>query len=276
MDAAALTHAQPDPPRKALMMALLFTYISTELIPLASESPSEEWLGLERTGKYLSKPYSRDKVLFGTVSEKLWGVLPREARTRTDAGYWKYIFKIDSGAHVEDDSQGEGVFARSLPEGYSFGMMKNENLQTVLDRTPIPRTLSTLRQYVSVGLFHVSSTEPIGWGFLGKDASLSSLHTEPQHRGKGLAVALGAELLRRQHIVTSSEEPQPIGGKDTRQANGQTEDVEATKGGSYTWAHADVSKSNTASRRVMEKLGGKPTWMVMWTEVEIQEALAAQ
>ena len=275
MEAVALTHAEPEPTQKALMRAL-FSYISTELIPLASTTPSEEWLSLERTGKYLSKPFSRDKVLFGTVSEKLWGVLPRNARTRTDDGYWKYIFEIESGAHRESSSRNGSVSASSLPEGYSFGVMKDENLQTVLDRSPIPRTLGTLRQYVSVGLFHDSSPAPIGWGFLGKDASLSSLHTEPEHRGKGLAVTLGAELLRRQHVATSLAGTHSTDGKDSRRVNGQAGDDGMMEEERFTWAHADVSKNNTASIRVMEKLGGKPIWMVMWTEVDMQEALAAQ
>ena len=270
MDALALTHAEPHPTYKALMNGL-FNYISAELIPLISTSPTEEWLNLERTGKYLSKPYSRDKVLFGTLSEKLWGLLPREARTRTDNGYLKHIFRVESGAQNGDEREDGSVPAPSLPQGYSFGVMKDENLQTVLDRTPIPRTLNTLRQSVSVGLFHESSSTPIGWGFLGKDASLSSLHTEPEHRGKGLAVALGAELLRKQHIVTSSANMQETRGREGSEVNGQSKEE-----GGYTWAHADVNESNTASLRVMEKLGGKPTWVVMWAEVDMKEVFAVQ
>ncbi|KAJ9614510.1 hypothetical protein H2200_002647 [Cladophialophora chaetospira] len=269
MEALELTHAEPHPTRKALMR-VLFDYISVELIPLRPTSPSEEWLGLERTGKYLSKPYSRDKVLFGTVSEKLWALFPREARTRTDPDYWKYIFKVDSKPQRQVEGRDSNVPVPSLPAGYSFGVMKDENLQMVLDRTPIPRTLNTLRQFVSVGLFHESSQIPIGWGFLGKDASLSSLHTEPEHRGKGLAVALGAELLRKQHITTSSDDGQERGGREGGEINGQVKGE-----GGFTWAHADVSKNNKASLRVMEKLGGKPTWMVMWTEVNMSEVLSA-
>ena len=240
----------------------LFNYIHADLIPLAPETPPEEWRTLERTGKYLSTPYSRDNVLFGTVGEKIWGLFPRGSRTRTDENYWKILFRVpvtsSAGAEAARNGGGNGgaTGAITLLKGYHFGPMRDQHLQAVVDRTPVPRTLATLRQLVSVGIYHESSETPIGWGFLGKESSLVSMHTEPEHRGKGLAVALGAELLRRGQIETSFT-------SEGRDCDGQ----------SFTWGHADVSKTNTASLRVMEKLGGEPMWMIMWTEVNIREVL---
>ncbi|EXJ61164.1 uncharacterized protein A1O5_11956 [Cladophialophora psammophila CBS 110553] len=308
-------------------MRALFHYIRNDLVPSLPTSPPDEWLELKRTGKYLSTPYSRNKVLFGTVSEKLWRHFPLQARTRTDAGYWKYLFRVVEGEkslslsspqnqHNDDDGAGgnretstpptsSGVPSSGvplLPPGYEFGPMRPSDLQTVLDRTPIPRTLATLRQFVSLGLFRRDeqpSPGPgrgpaVGWGFLGKDASLSSLHTEPEHRGKGLAVALGRELLRRQHVVSPSDAAAEAEAEVEEEKEGEISHGDVGRGRGnrsryptidysrsttsakpFAWAHADVSQSNTASRRVMEKLGGMALWMVMWTEVDMEKMLSS-
>ncbi|KIW76619.1 hypothetical protein Z517_09063 [Fonsecaea pedrosoi CBS 271.37] len=288
------------------LMHSLFEYIHTTLIPRLPTSPPPSWLELQRTGKYLTTPYSRDKVLFATVCEKIWGFFPQEARARTDDGYWKYLFRVSQ--QEEEEEQTERVSTSSalpapippssstsasasaslseptppLPPTYRFGPMQPSHLQTVLDRTPIPRTLATLRQYVSLGVFYRDQPDPIGWGFLGKDASLSSLHTEPEHRGRGLAVALARELLKRQHVVSpfaaaaAAAAAAEVAAQD-KAATAKTPSNTATPAspsGGYTWAHADVSQSNTASRRVMEKLGGSPRWMVMWTEVDIERVVS--
>ncbi|EXJ54577.1 hypothetical protein A1O7_09918 [Cladophialophora yegresii CBS 114405] len=271
------TDTDPHPHPHALLhkglLNALFTYISRHLIPLLPTNPPEEWLSLAATGKYLSRPYSRDKVLFGAVSDKLWHLFPEGARTRTDAGYWKYLFRRDTSSSPTSSTA-------PLPPGYRFGAMQDAHLQLVLDRTPIPRTLGTLRQLVSIGVFHEEGTVPVGWGFLGKDASLSSLHTEVEHRGRGLAVSLGAELWRRQQEQLQSGQ----GGKADRaeRGGGAVDEVaqEANKTSTSTpppwWGHADVSQHNGASRRVMEKLGGRPAWMVMWTEMDMRVLLALE
>ncbi|KAK7884980.1 hypothetical protein LTR67_010838 [Exophiala xenobiotica] len=279
------------------LMHELFTYIYTVLVPAMPLEPSDEWLQLQRTGKTLTTPYSRNKVLFGTVGERLWHLFPQEARARTDPGYLKYVF---SPEEKEDEANPPAAAATTttdnnenknmslllpLPPGYKFGEMRPSDLQTVLDRSTIPRTLSTLRQYVSVGIFSSSSSSddddandtndtnpnprgPVAWGFLGKDASISSLHTEPAHRGKGLAVCLARELLHRQRQ------------RQTRAASPFPEDTSTPKGGTGMemgcWAHADVSQDNIPSRRVMEKLGGKPMWMVMWTELDLEKVMSVE
>ncbi|OAL36704.1 hypothetical protein AYO20_04036 [Fonsecaea nubica] len=280
------------------LMHSLFEYIHTTLIPRLPTSPPPSWLELQRTGKYLTTPYSRDKVLFATVCEKLWGYFPPEARARTDDGYWKYLFRVAQQEEEEEEQTGRvstwsalpapvppssSTSASAspseptppLPPTYRFGPMQPSHLQAVLDRTPIPRTLATLRQYVSLGVFYRDQPDPIGWGFLGKDASLSSLHTEPEHRGRGLAVALGRELLKRQHVVSPFAAAAEVAAQDeAATAKTPSTATPVSPAGSYTWAHADVSQSNTASRRVMEKLGGTPRWMVMWTEVDIERVVS--
>ncbi|KAK5203563.1 hypothetical protein LTR41_010696 [Exophiala xenobiotica] len=275
------------------LMHELFTYIYTVLVPAMPLEPSDEWLQLKRTGKTLTTPYSRNKVLFGTVGEKLWHLFPQEARARTDLGYLKYVFSPEekedeanptaaaAAATTTDNNENKNMsLLLPLPPGYKFGEMRPSDLQTVLDRSTIPRTLSTLRQYVSVGIFSSSDDDynhtnpnpnprgPVAWGFLGKDASISSLHTEPAHRGKGLAVCLARELLHRQRQ------------RQTRAASPFPEDTSTPKGGTGMemgcWAHADVSQDNIPSRRVMEKLGGKPMWMVMWTELDLEKVMSVE
>ncbi|KAL6240980.1 hypothetical protein RBB50_012075 [Rhinocladiella similis] len=235
-----------DPLHEALVNSL-FKYIYTTLIPTMPTTPSEEWLTLRRTGKTLTTPYARTKILFGTVGDKLWRYFPDHARARTDPGYLKYIFTPDNNpATAARDA------SFRLPQDYTFTPLRPTDLQTVLDRSSIPRTLSTLSEYLNVGVVYQSNPDPVAWGFLGKDASISSLHTETEHRGLGIALCVTRELIRRQH----------------RQASEHGDDKTET---GLRWAHADVSQSNMPSRRVMEKLGGKPMWMVMWTELDLEK-----
>ena len=284
--------SQPDNKIHVSLIKSLFQYISTSLIPELPTTPPEEWLLLERTGKYLSTPYKREKVLMGTVGEKVWGLLPREGRTRTDDGYWKVGFQVpvstpgsgsgDVGVISGQEGKGEEGVENGIPKTnpggrgtwetapdiplrpeFHFAALKDEHLQAVVDRTPVPRTLATLRSSISLGIFHPWwQDRPVGWCFLGKDASLNSLHTEEEFRGQGLAAALGAEILRRRGVGVGE-------GGDGVPTKGEREGPEAR----FTWAHADVSKHNKASLRVMEKLGGRKMWMVMWTEVDVGDML---
>ncbi|KAK5052759.1 hypothetical protein LTR84_002625 [Exophiala bonariae] len=222
------------------LFSTLFRYILTQLVPHQSSTPNDEWLELQRTGKFLSVPYSRSKAIFGTVHEVLWRYFDNAARTRTDPGYLKYVFSFPSpesdGAAGHDDL--------NLPDGYYLADMRREHLQMVLDRTPIPRTLNTLIQMESVGLFFKDNPTPIGWGFLSKDGSISSLHTEVEHRGKNLAVTVGKALLLKGSRTSLS------------------------RLGVY-YGHADSSQVNIPSRRVMEKIGGLPRWRISWTEIDL-------
>ncbi|KAJ9623319.1 hypothetical protein H2204_011225 [Knufia peltigerae] len=278
---------QNNPIHKALMDSL-FNYIHETLIPTMPMTPPKEWTTLLETGKTLTTPYSRNKIIFGTVGDELWRYFPHHARARTDPGYIKYIFTPESLENPVMDETGatprppppeetEKTSSSPLPENYKFTTLVSTHLQTVLDRSTIPRTLSTLSEFVNVGVLYTDTEDddkgdnsdssgptPIAWGFLGKDSSISSLHTEPEHRGKGLALCVARELLirrRRQRHNHRHHQRQP--DCTTQQPKGLPSP--------YYWAHADVSKSNMPSRRVMEKLGGKPMWMVMWTELDLAQ-----
>ncbi|KAL2397054.1 hypothetical protein ABEF95_014714 [Exophiala dermatitidis] len=290
------TDTDPDPRHKSLMITL-FKYIYTTLIPQMPTSPNDEWLVLKRTGKSLTLPYSRNKILFGTINTPLLQWIPEHARARIDDGYLKYVFEINidndesksSSSSSDPSSTSSSTTSSSsresdtpLPPGYIFRPMRSEHLQTVLDRSVIPRTLRTLKQLPSLGVFidqpqnprpplesehgygQGHESKPVAWGFLGKDASLSSLHTEPEHRGKGLAAGLARELLRQS---TSRSSTQAC-------VNGEQHNSSNRGGGQNSYfAHSDVSVSNKQSRRVMEKLGGVPMWKVAWVEADLSVVL---
>lgn len=206
----------------------VFSVIYNELVPkLPAQTP--EGYKLKRLGKPL--PYSRSRVLIGTLHQTLRALIPTQTVVRIDAPYLKYIFPSTSFS--------ESV---TLPPRYGFCNLQRSHLDTVISRTEIPRSIPTLLNMYSSGIVHDSHPDPIAWGFLGFDGSLSTLHTEPEHRGKGLGVQMSRRLFQDQGAVFSA---------------------------ATNWAHADVSEDNEQSRRVMEKIGGKVMWENCWVEVEL-------
>jgi GNAT superfamily N-acetyltransferase len=99
---------------------------------------------------------------------------------------------------------------------------------------------------------------PIAWGFLGVDGALATLHVEPEHRGKGLAILLSKAVMRRGMAADG------IFGAGSIQS-GETSAQEKVG----EWTHTDVAGYNQASRRVMEKIGGKVLTTVTWTVIEL-------
>ncbi|KIV97536.1 hypothetical protein PV10_01275 [Exophiala mesophila] len=255
----------PSSPLHPHLISTLFNYIHQTLIPLLPSTPSPDWFELKRTGKYLSTPYDRSKVIFGSIHESMWPYFLSytSAITRTDTGYWKYIFEIPiPKPRARSRSQDP-----TLPTSYHISNLTPTHLQTALDRTPIPRTLETLRQFTSAGIFHLDEPNPVSWGFLSKDQSISSLHTEDEHRGKGLAGYVARELLRKAAAAAAAA---AAVGKDEDE-EGWEEDERERRMNDIYYGHADVSESNVGSRSVMEKLGGVPMWKTAWMEVNLRD-----
>src|SRR6202007_2333202 len=88
-----------------------------------------------------------------------------------------------------------------------------QHLNLVISRTHIPRSREMLLMMPSTAIYNddnssINGTQielgqppggeeiPIAWGFLSVDGSLASLHVEPEHRGRGLAVHLCKEVIR--------------------------------------------------------------------------------
>jgi hypothetical protein len=261
------TPFKPNPTHAALLQTLL-TWIADHLIPQRPSSPPEDWLWLRDNKKYLSEPYSPNKVLFGSVHSVLVPYFEANGVARRDGMYVKLVMppQIDSAA-VDSGN--------TLSDGYSFGTLTTSELQTVLDRSPIPRTLTTLKAITNLGIYYRDPTassnnspECIAWAFLGKDGSLSSMHVEPAHRKKNLATLLGRALLPKIQDTFGQSKSDPWGKSALL---GYKEPVDSKQ----WYGHADVDTTNTSSRRVMEKLGGRIWWGVQWIEIDVPVILKA-
>ena len=237
--------------RKSLLHSLFETIYHRDVSRMP-ETPPQTWLNVKKRDGYADVAYSRSKVLFGTLHSAVRSMIPKEAIARVDEPYLKYVFTPECYGSATGP-------ANQLPPGYKFEPMKHEHLHLVCERTHIPRTVETLATWFNLGVYHNDQSYPVGWGFLGKDASLSSLHTEPEHRGKSLAVLLSRELFRQQndHFRVA-----PCAEQAT------LNDV--------PFADADVSAENTQSRRVMDKIGGKVMWEDCWMEVELEALVGAR
>ncbi|KAF2663009.1 hypothetical protein K491DRAFT_686168 [Lophiostoma macrostomum CBS 122681] len=137
---------------------------------------------------------------------------------------------------------------RELPEGLRWGEMREKDIDTVKARTSIPRTTQTLLSLKSVGVFEEHTDTPVAWTFLGLDGSLTTLHTEPQYRGKGIGKAVAAKIFRdyAPELAVDNE--------------------------GSAWAHADVYKGNVQSEAVCGSLGGSALWTIFWVRVDLWKA----
>ncbi|KAH7060571.1 hypothetical protein B0J12DRAFT_649330 [Macrophomina phaseolina] len=170
--------------------------------------------------------------------------------------YRKYIF-LRRGA--EDDGEG---WVPALPKGLRWGRIaSDEEIALVRSRTAIPKTHATLRVLPSVAVFpergraegeKVEDEEaqmPVAWAFLAVDGSLSTLHVEPEYRGKGLAKAMGRKLFR-DGLVAFGDELDGL-------------------------AHADVALENKESNGVCKSLGGiDEGWHVYWVRIDLERVKA--
>ncbi|KAF9736052.1 hypothetical protein PMIN06_003000 [Paraphaeosphaeria minitans] len=134
---------------------------------------------------------------------------------------------------------------RDLPEKLRWGEMREKDLAIVQARTSIPRTARTLLSLKSVGVFEKATDKPVAWTFLGLDGSLTTLHTEPEWRGKGIAKAVTMKIFKEHapELAVDDEE--------------------------NAWAHADVYVGNVQSESLCRSLGGKPSVKILWVRVHI-------
>lgn len=232
---------------------------------------------LLRLGRY---PLVEGEVT-GTVSSVEADPLPGLRIRRFDnPPYYKYFFTravfspaID-GARSTTQSEAENA----LPTGYRFhdrrgriGVLPSQ-LDLVQSRTHIPRPRRQLESLPSVAVYRDEDPSeavadgneddemPIAWAFLGVDGAVATLHVEPEHRGRGLALQLSKEVMRRGMAAESVFGAKGVGIVD-EEMRGLVED----------WVHAEVAGYNKASRRVMEKIGGRVLTTVLWTVIEMTD-----
>ncbi|KAF2622784.1 hypothetical protein BU25DRAFT_205524 [Macroventuria anomochaeta] len=137
---------------------------------------------------------------------------------------------------------------KSLPEGLRWGEMRERDLPTVQARTSIPRAMRTLLSLKSVGVFEEATDRAVAWTFLGLDGSLTTLHTEPEWRGKGIAKAVAARII------------------------GECAPGLAVDESEMAWSHADVYVGNAQSESVCRSLGGKAMWEHYWVRIDLSKA----
>ncbi|KAJ6114987.1 Acyl-CoA N-acyltransferase [Penicillium sp. IBT 16267x] len=233
----------PAPDPRAFLIGTLHTGLFTLLLesgvfphPDAGEASSLALLSGLKVHRYDNPPYS--KFFF-----------PREVFTMRD-----------------DEAE------IPLPDGYRFHDRKgrigvlDSHLGLVQSRTSIPRSRAQLSSMVGMAIYHDSESDtesdedemPIAWAFLGVDGPLATLHVEPEHRGKGLALCLSKETMRR------GMDPTGIFGADRLDSVDEKLRQKTT-----AWVHAEVAQTNKASRRVMEKVGGEVMTTVMWVVIEL-------
>jgi hypothetical protein len=133
---------------------------------------------------------------------------------------------------------------KELPKGLQWGQLREQDIETVKARTSIPRSTKTLLSLENVGVFE-EGNKPVAWTFLGLDGSLTTLHTEPEQRGKGIAKAVAAKIMR--------ECAPGLAVDDMGNA----------------WSHADVYLGNIQSESVCRSLGGKALWKDYWVRIDL-------
>lgn len=164
------------------------------------------------------------------------GIL-REEFPGANAVLNKFLFRIEDLPPVEE-----------LPEGLRWGAMRPQDLPTVQARTSIPRATRTLLSLASKGVFEDATDRAVAWTFLGLDGSLTTLHTEPEWRGKGIAKSVAAGIIGEC-------------------APGLAVDEQGT-----AWSHADVYVDNKQSESVCRSLGGRATWQHYWVRIDLSKA----
>ncbi|RAH63973.1 uncharacterized protein BO66DRAFT_433005 [Aspergillus aculeatinus CBS 121060] len=184
------------------------------------------------------------------------------------APYVKYLFGREEVVCPRDGDCG-GSSAATGRDGFRFHTrdgrqgVQPQHFALVRSRTVIPRSDATLAMLPGAAVYAPTAgagdggTEnPVAWAFLGPDGSLATLHVEAEYRGQGLAGRVAREAMRRGMV------------EDGRWWNGNG-NGEEDKTGEGMLVHTNVAMGNGASRRVMEKLGGKLGWTVTWTVVEV-------
>jgi GNAT superfamily N-acetyltransferase len=151
--------------------------------------------------------------------------------------YIKYLFRTSTLPAPSD-----------LPDGLCWERVIPSDFELVRSRTAIPRQDATLALLPSMAIHSIApdseTSLPIAWTFLGVDASLTSLHVEPEWRGKGLAKKLASKIFGDRVVFNGEGE----------------EDM---------WAHADVAVDNLQSQGVCKSLGGEQWWTVYWIRLDL-------
>lgn len=174
-------------------------------------------------------------MLCGAIHEKTYQALRRIGAlhpefVHTEHPHWIFVFELDRLPAVPE-----------LPDGLQWGSVEPRHFELVRSRTLIPRQDRTLAILPSVAIYPNNVDEPIAWGFIGVDSSLTTIHVEPRWRGMRLGKMLVHKLLTEH-----------MGG------------FEGTRFGS-----GHVSVDNVESIRLCRSVGGRESTRVYWLRVQL-------
>ena len=289
---AELTAAEREQDLARDQLLALLRYVNAHLLPEYLASYPNGVYGFHEPGKVPAA--APTAFLVGSIHTGVLGLLTESGVNglegvpvpwagigihRVDVPLGKYVFGSRRVVEGKMDGDGDGVVVNgngnghgtnintvssdthfdegnTLPERYSFRNIPSEPevFGLVRSRTRIFRSDETLEKMNGVGIYYDGDTErdekgrdqmPIAWAFISNDGSLATLHVERDHRGKGFAGKLVKETVRRAMSGVYSS---------------------VVRDGYW---HADVEKGNIASKRVMEKIGGRMEWTVAWVVVEV-------
>jgi hypothetical protein len=190
-------------------------------------------------GAYVRHLLTPSVLTLGACDASIVGLLDAAGLVRHDflgaeALLNKFVFKISDLPATRD-----------LPAELYWGEVREQDIGLVQSTTSIPRAARTLLSMVSVAVFERATNLPVAWAFLGLDGSLTTLHTQPEWRGRGIAKAVAAKIFREH-------------------APGL-----AVDGAGNAWAHADVYVGNRESERVCGSLGGRAGMQIYWVRIDV-------
>lgn len=108
-------------------------------------------------------------------------------------------------------------------------------------------SLPSLAIYPAAGNGGSGGGPPVAWAFIGLDTSVTTLHVEPEWRGRGLGKAVTTKLFK-QGMQRFWED------------------------GVQRLAHGYVVMGNDASEGMMRGLGGRDMWKCYWLRVDLEKA----
>ncbi|KAK3111668.1 hypothetical protein LTR53_012852, partial [Teratosphaeriaceae sp. CCFEE 6253] len=168
---------------------------STHQAYAPSDQHERDTTGLSRDD-YGAHAVDLDMMLWGAVHESTamilqrLGVVGEQFQKSSCIPYHTFVFDV---ARMPKPPP--------LPKGLLWGELHPQHFGLVRSRTQIPRQERTMAILNSLAIYPSTlarspNTPPLAWALVGLDGSLTSLHVEPEWRGKGLAQALTTKLFR--------------------------------------------------------------------------------
>lgn len=207
--------------------------LDAEASKIAKES-SKDSSGLTHKD-YVAHLSNPSIILLGAIHERTSQIIHRLGLHDWAAPNDTYIFSSLPESLPE---------SKPLPEGLHWSQLQYSDLALVRSRTQIPRQAKTL---AILPHFTIRNAEdvPVAWAFVGLDGSLTTLHVEPEYRGKGLAKAITAKLFQEKMDWLWED-------------------------GVDKMSHGYVIEGNDASSAVCSSLGGKNGWKAYWIRVNLE------